>query len=243
MNVLLLRLAGPMQSWGVQSRFSIRDTGLEPSKSGVIGLLCAALGRPRTAALDDLSALRMGARVDREGRLTYDFHTAQNLLKAAGGIKDTEPSRRYYLADARFLVALESEDLSLLRKLHDALANPVWPLYLGRKSFVPSEPAWLPDAVMEEAHADNALSGYPRLVEARRGEKDERIRLVMEAEDGAEARPDQPISFATRQFGVRRVKTTFIKPPPYVDRFSGWETAQASVDYFDNVSGKEPNGG
>jgi len=45
MNTLLLRLAGSMQSRGVQSRFTIRDTGLEPSKSGVVGLLCKALGR------------------------------------------------------------------------------------------------------------------------------------------------------------------------------------------------------
>ena len=47
MAVLLLRLAGQMQSWGTQSRFSNRDTDLEPSKSGVIGLLCAAMGIPR----------------------------------------------------------------------------------------------------------------------------------------------------------------------------------------------------
>ena len=47
MSVLLMRLAGPMQSWGTQSRFGHRDTGTEPSKSGVIGLLCAALGWPR----------------------------------------------------------------------------------------------------------------------------------------------------------------------------------------------------
>jgi CRISPR system Cascade subunit CasD len=39
MAVLLLRLAGPMQAWGTQSRFVNRDTELEPSKSGVIGLL------------------------------------------------------------------------------------------------------------------------------------------------------------------------------------------------------------
>ena len=47
MGVLLLRLAGPMQSWGTQSRFTVRDTGREPSKSGVVGLLCAAVGVPR----------------------------------------------------------------------------------------------------------------------------------------------------------------------------------------------------
>ena len=45
---LLLRLAGPMQSWGLESRFDQRDTGREPSKSGVLGLICAALGKPRT---------------------------------------------------------------------------------------------------------------------------------------------------------------------------------------------------
>ena len=54
MAVLLLRLAGPMQSWGTQSRFTHRDTDLEPSKSGVIGLLCAAMGKPR----DDLTAIK-----------------------------------------------------------------------------------------------------------------------------------------------------------------------------------------
>ena len=72
MHTLLLRLSGPLQSWGVQSRFSIRDTGLEPSKSGVVGLLCAALGRPRSAPVDDLAALQMGVRVDQQGHLTYD---------------------------------------------------------------------------------------------------------------------------------------------------------------------------
>ena len=68
MHTLLLRLAGPMQSWGTQSRFTIRDTGLEPSKSGIIGLLCAALGKPRDEThpdnrdqpkLEALAALRI----------------------------------------------------------------------------------------------------------------------------------------------------------------------------------------
>ena len=62
MPVLLMRLAGPMQSWGTQSRFLHRDTGREPSKSGVIGVLCAALGRPRDAALQRTSPERTGPR-------------------------------------------------------------------------------------------------------------------------------------------------------------------------------------
>src|SRR5260370_17357943 len=76
MGTLLLRLAAPMQSWGTQSRFVVRDTGLEPSKSGVIGLLCAALGRPREAPMEDLARLRMGVRVDRGGVMQTDYHTA-----------------------------------------------------------------------------------------------------------------------------------------------------------------------
>ena len=69
MSVMLMRLAGPMQSWGIRSRFSNRDTGLEPSRSGVTGLLCAALGRSREEPLDDFLPLKMAVRVDREGRL------------------------------------------------------------------------------------------------------------------------------------------------------------------------------
>ena len=90
MNTLLLRLGGAMQSWGVQSRFGVRDTGLEPSKSGVLGLVCAALGINRSddQALVPLAALKMGVRVDWEGLLRVDYHTAKDVLKAGGGITD-----------------------------------------------------------------------------------------------------------------------------------------------------------
>jgi CRISPR system Cascade subunit CasD len=209
MHTLLLRLSGPLQSWGVQSRFSIRDTGLEPSKSGVVGLLCAALGRPRSAPVDDLAALQMGVRVDQQGHLTYDYHIAQDVLKAGGGIKDTEPSRRYYLADARFLVGLSGEDWPLLQSLHAALRNPVWPLCLGRKAFVPGEPVWLEDGLKENVALLDALKSYPWLGRDDRF-RQERLRLVYEDDTGSEVRPDQPVSFAERRFAPRRVMTTFI---------------------------------
>ena len=45
MAVLLLRLSAPLQAWGTEnSKFEIRKTGREPSKSGIVGLLAAALG-------------------------------------------------------------------------------------------------------------------------------------------------------------------------------------------------------
>ena len=70
MPTLLLRLVGPMQSWGTTSRFDERDTGKEPSKSGVIGLLAAALGIDRENWVDlaPLTRLRMGVRHDRPAR-------------------------------------------------------------------------------------------------------------------------------------------------------------------------------
>jgi CRISPR system Cascade subunit CasD len=148
---LLIRLCGPMQSWGTQSRFIYRDTGSEPSKSGVIGLLCAALGKPRretagnsNPTLGELAELRMGVRVDREGALECDCHTAEDVAEAHGKGRRTVQSWRYFLADADFLVGLE-RGKNLLERLNAALASPVWHLYLGRKSFVPSLPVWLPN--------------------------------------------------------------------------------------------------
>ena len=139
MSTLLLRLSGPMQSWGTTSRFDERDTGLEPSKSGVIGLLCAALGRDRTKPLDDLARLRMGVRVDREGVLSRDFQTATGVAGKAQ-LGRTVVSPRFYLADAKFLVGLQGADEALLATLHTALAQPVRHLALGRRSFPPGEP-------------------------------------------------------------------------------------------------------
>ena len=52
---LLLRLAGPLQSWGMLSHFNERDTARFPTRSGVIGLLAAALGIARDEPLDGLN--------------------------------------------------------------------------------------------------------------------------------------------------------------------------------------------
>ena len=61
---LLLRLSAPLQSWGSESVYDNRETDYMPTKSGVTGMLAAALGRKRGEPLDDLSRLRFGVRVD-----------------------------------------------------------------------------------------------------------------------------------------------------------------------------------
>lgn len=215
MNTLLLRLSGAMQSWGVQSRFGVRDTGLEPSKSGLLGLVCAAFGIDRSddQALVPLATLKMGVRVDREGVLKVDYHTAKDVLKAGGGIKDTELSNRYYLADALFLIGLEGDDLALLERIHAALRNPVWPLFLGRKAFVPGEPLWLDDGLKPGKPLEDALKEFHSLSTR---PATERLRLVLEdQQNGSIVRPDQPLSFAqnNRRFAPRRLTVAFIPVP------------------------------
>lgn len=216
MTVLLLRLSGPLQSWGVQSRFGVRDTGLEPSKSGVAGLLCAALGRARDRPVKDLAALHMGVRIDTEGSVLRDFHTAGKggYMRAKGSLeqRDLIPSNRYYLTDARFLVGLRGDDLTLLQCLHEALRNPVWPLYLGRKACVPGEPVWLRDGLCERKALDEALRDYPWLG-PEWCKPPERVRVVLDDPVGPEVRPDQPLSFAERRFAPRRVRTEFWPAP------------------------------
>lgn len=125
MPTLLLQIKAPMVSWGDSSRFTSRHTRLEPTKSAVIGLLCAALGRPRSESVADLARLRMGVRVDSEGVLHCDFHTVIGAIKSSGAKGDTSVSYRYYLSDAHFFVALEGEDCSFLEQLDLALQRPV----------------------------------------------------------------------------------------------------------------------
>ncbi len=218
MNTLLIRLSAPMQSWGVQSRFSVRDTGLEPSKSGVMGLLCAALGIPREDdnQLQRISAMHMGVRVDREGTMLVDFHSAGKggYTRADGSTDENNElaiSNRYYLANAVFLVGLESEDLALLERLQGALHKPVWSLFLGRKAFVPGEPIPLEDGLRKGETLEYALQAYPCL---RASEKD-KLRVVLEDQNGSIVRADQPISFsrAGRKFAPRRVTVTFYDAP------------------------------
>ncbi|MCM2387150.1 type I-E CRISPR-associated protein Cas5/CasD [Streptomyces albipurpureus] len=151
---VLLRLAGPLQSWGTHSKYLRRDTARFPTRSGVVGMLAAGLGREREAPLDDLTALSMTVRVDRPGVVLSDFHTVGGGLPADETVitvdgkrrsegKGTLVSKRQYLADAAFTVALTSDDAELLHLCAAALRDPHWPLFLGRRSCPPEGPLLL----------------------------------------------------------------------------------------------------
>ena len=163
---LLLWLEAPLQAWGHDSKFGRRDSLDFPTKSGVLGLLCCARGAAgeqsewlQNWADRDLQVIAY-ARSDRHGQpsprlpLLRDFHmvgsgyndqdpwstllipkTSQGKKAVGGGTKMTY---RYYLQDMAFAVALQGPQAELMQ-LADALQNPVWDLYLGRKTCVPTE--------------------------------------------------------------------------------------------------------
>jgi len=162
---LLLWLQAPLQSWGSDSKFGRRDTLNFPTRSGVMGLLCCALGAggeqkellaeflPFKQTVISFVRCKNERKTAREP-LLRDFHMVgsgyddkdpwQTLLipktadgkKAVGG--GTKITYRYYLQDAFFAVVIEvpSEKAEMLTQ---ALQQPVWDLYLGRKSCVPTD--------------------------------------------------------------------------------------------------------
>jgi len=225
MPTLLLRLVGTMQSWGTTSRFDQRDTGKEPSKSGVVGLLAAAMGidRENWVDVEPLTHLSMGIRHDRPGMPKRDYQTAQHIISAdRSKIHETAVTTRDYLADAAFLVGLVGEDRILLERIHAALLNPVWPLFLGRKSYVPSEPIWMESAV-QDVPLREALAQWPWIATLRKWEElPEKLLVSFESEDGSGVlKMDQPLSsFAERRFGARFVYSEWTPFPQGVTHAS-----------------------
>ncbi len=215
MSVILLRLEGVMQSWGIGSRFTVRHTEAEPTKSGVVGLISSALGRSREDSIEDLVELNTVVRVDREGQIFYDFHTTLDVLKAnaTGTITSSKLgnviSRRFYLSDACYLVGLEGENESLMRSILQALKTPKWPLFLGRKSFLPISPILVQDKLINKPLME-VIKSYPWL--GRDGDNPpESLRLIYESEtESGEPRLDVPVSYKSREFQNRNVSTMFI---------------------------------
>ena len=193
MATLLLRLAAPLQAWGADSKFETRKTNREPTKSGVIGLLAAALGlrRDEREALLRLTGLRFGVRVEREGQLLVDYHTAKTQDE-----KTSYVTYRHYLQDAVFLAGIESTDTALLQQLQQALLHPTLPLCLGVR----------PGSLQE------VLQAEPPLCPGRQS------RILLDAdplEPGTAPQRDVPVSFDPhhRKYGYRSVRELWQKVP------------------------------
>lgn len=203
---LLLRLSAPLQSWGSESVYDNRETDYMPTKSGVIGMLAAALGRKRDDPLEDLAKLEFGVRVDQQGTRLNDFQITQMGEKLNANL-----SNKVYLSDAIFLVGLSCEDVGFLKELENALKHPRFAVFLGRRSCPPTQPLVL-------GIRDNGL--YPSLLEEewlvpawRRKSlfhfSDKlHLRIVTDDVQGETIKKDVPVSFSPfrREYRYRYVR-------------------------------------
>jgi len=228
-SFLALRLEGPLQSWGFDSQYNRRNTSLMPTKSAIAGMCCAAHGYCRGSEqerlfLEEFQSLRMTAIARDKGlgacRL-QDYHTVgggydPNKHNERGSITisadDGKPrakngqslavlTHRQYLTDASFGVILEG-DAKLLKQIADALENPVWGIWLGRKTCIPTAPVLAGLRTNRDESLALILKGKPLDSYTRQIE-------VEKFADGKDSLPDVPVSFATekRQFAPRRVIT------------------------------------
>lgn len=146
MATLLLNMDAPIQSWGMDSPFEVRNTLRHPSKSAIIGMIACAFGWDREHDLSQLRPLKFGVRVDSEGVLHRDYHTVslhpdrdsrkpkEQWNKAPGAKTVTKQTYRWYISDARSRIGIESNDTVLLDSIAAALRSPKYAIFCGRKS-------------------------------------------------------------------------------------------------------------
>lgn len=134
MKTIVMKFEGPLQSYGTSSHFEIRHSDPYPSKSAILGMIASAMGirREETDQLADLGALRIAVRVDQIGHIFGDYHIAAKH-KPNGVFERNYVTRRYYLEDAVFVVAVEGED-GLVDQSYEALKKPYFQLFYGRRS-------------------------------------------------------------------------------------------------------------
>jgi CRISPR system Cascade subunit CasD len=220
---LTLRLEGPLQSWGFESQYNRRNTGLLPTKSAILGMCCAALGIPRGSEEEKVlleqcvdlrlltvaipRSLKYGEKpVELPVRRITDYHTVQNTKTASGTLKPTHLTYRQYLCDAAFACVLFG-NAKLINRLAknekgQGLENPVWGIWLGRKACIPTAPVFSGIFPDEVSALRELLGGQP--LEAFTHQRE-----VERFEDGNDSLPDQPLCFAApdgiRKFSPRRV--------------------------------------
>lgn len=201
MSTLLLRLAAPMQSWGSASKFDRRLTKMEPTKSGVIGMLACAMGIRREDSLAAFDDIKFGVRIDQRGELGVDFqmaHEQTNSKNLASWV-----THRYYLFDAAFLAGIEGKS-EFLAEIEQALHCPAFPIFLGRRSCPPAgqvslgiRDKSLRDALREELWI--ASEDYQKRMKKRDITALEIVREAVYDEEKAYSVRDVPVTFSPKR--------------------------------------------
>jgi len=211
-STLTLYLDAPLQSWGYQSRFDRRTTFSMPTRSGILGMICAAMGIDRTdsKALEKFIALKLTCLALKQHVRLIDFHTIgggwdkkinpNNLIPTAEGKPgQTKITRREYLQWSKFGVLIQGSE-KILHEIAEALKNPRWGIWLGRKSCIPASPVF--QGIFSST--DEAIE---HLMELSGTSVERMVEEVTSFEDGSDTLNDIPLNFHTRQFAPRRIRT------------------------------------
>lgn len=196
MDCLMLRLDAPLMSFGGVVVDQINPVERFPGRSLITGLVANALGWDHwnKGQLDRLQArIRHAARWDLEPVRIIDYQTAdlgQAHMKAAGwttrgrveerkggeAAEMTHQRYRHYWANGCVTLAFALSDDSepTIAAIEAALRCPARPLFIGRKSCLPSVPilmgrrtaASLREVLAAEPLADNLQRKRPDRIEA-----------------------------------------------------------------------------
>lgn len=220
MKTILLKFAGPLQSWGTSSHFETRHTDFYPSKSAVIGMIAASLGyrRNEDEKIRKLNELDFAVRVDQQGNLLRDWHNAKSDKR-----KDPYTTNRYYLEDAVFVVAISHQNYAFIQMIEDGLRSPYFQPFMGRRACP------LPVDFIVQVTNDSALDSLKQLDwqasawYMKRQSTDDRISLeiytdsYLTGKESYQLRQDKVLSFSQkkRKFGFRyesRVRVEVLNP-------------------------------
>ncbi|BAH87633.1 type I-E CRISPR-associated protein Cas5/CasD [Streptococcus mutans] len=220
MKTILLKFAGPLQSWGTNSHFETRHTDFYPSKSAVIGMIAASLGyrRNEDEKIRKLNELDFAVRVDQQGNLLRDWHNAKSDKR-----KDPYTTNRYYLEDAVFVVAISHQNYAFIQMIEDGLRSPYFQPFMGRRACP------LPVDFIVQVTNDSALDSLKQLDwqaatwYMKRQSTDDRISLeiytdsYLTGKESYQLRQDKVLSFSQkeRKFGFRyesRVRVEVLNP-------------------------------
>ncbi len=214
MKTILLKLAGPLQSWGTDSRFETRSTDRYPSKSAIIGMIAGSFGvrREDNSIINDLKMLDFAVRVDQQGSLLRDYQIAAKFKKS-GEVERTYVTNRYYLQDAVFVVAIGSEDEAFIDRIEKALKNPYFQPFLGRRSIPINADYYIKKTNESVIESLKSLPWQASKTERKKVKKLEEVKLEIYADsnlvDGNKniMIKDLPISFSQteRKYSFRSV--------------------------------------
>jgi CRISPR system Cascade subunit CasD len=175
MDVLILRFDAPLMAFGGVAVDQISVTDRFPSLSMLAGLFGNALGYEHKD-FDKLQRLQerieFSARWDVEPERLVDYHTVnlgqEKMVhdgwttrgkpehRAGGSASEgTHIRLRHYLANGVMTIAvsLTGDDAPSTATLGEAIQQPARPLFIGRKTCLPSTPIFL-----SPVNADNTLS-------------------------------------------------------------------------------------